>query len=145
MLEVAQAARAATTAETTTPTPVAKMVVSVATETDRAAWDAYVDACLAPPRGGVPGATGYHSWAWRDVFARSFGHESVYLVARRSDPESICGVLPLTEVRSLLFGRSLTSLPFLNYGGVVAGSNEAATALVDAAVRIAWARGCRHV
>ncbi len=124
------------------------VVVSVATEADRLAWDAYVDAHLAPPRAGVPdgfGATGYHTWAWRDVFARSFGHDSAYLMARRSDPDRICGVLPLTEVRSLLFGRSLTSLPFLNYGGVVAGSDEAARALVDEAVRIARVHGCRHV
>jgi|SRR5579864_1700299 len=133
---------------------VAHVVVSVATEADRAAWDAYVDAHLAPARAGWPGvsgAAGYHSWAWREVFARSFGHDSVYLVARRVDPDQkeqthgIDGVLPLTEVRSLLFGRSLTSLPFLNYGGVVAGSDEAARALMDEAVRIARGRGCRHV
>src|SRR5579863_758528 len=152
MIDVAQMARAKTTS--TAPLAVA---VSVATEADRPAWDAYVDAHLAPARVGWPGvsgATGYHSWAWRDVLSRSFGHDSVYLVARRVGPDQvdqsdqiheIDGVLPLTEVRSLLFGRSLTSLPFLNYGGVVAGSDEAARALLDEAVRIARARGCRHV
>jgi FemAB-related protein (PEP-CTERM system-associated) len=136
------------------PPAAAAVVVSVATEADRRAWDAYVDAHLAPARPderGASGATGYHSWAWRDVFARSFGHDSVYLVARRASRgqidqiQQIDGVLPLTDVRSLLFGRSLTSLPFLNYGGVVADSDEAARALVDEAARLARARGCRHV
>jgi len=138
MLEMAEAA-------TTAP---AAVVVSVATEADRGAWDAYVDAHLATARAdarATSGATGYHSWAWRDVFARSFGHDSVYLVARRAASIEIDGVLPLTEVRSLLFGRSLTSLPFLNYGGVVADSDGAARALVDEAVRVARARACRHV
>jgi serine/alanine adding enzyme len=140
-------------AEVATTAPAA-MVVSVATEADRVAWDAYVDTHLDRARtdmARLSGATGYHSWAWRDILARSFGHDSVYLVARRTSSDrihqidQIDGVLPLTDVRSLLFGRSLTSLPFLNYGGVVADSDEAARALLDEAVRVARARGCRHV
>jgi serine/alanine adding enzyme len=147
MRDTAEAAMTATLAP-------GALVVSVATEADRGAWDAYVDAHLASVRTAgraASGVTGYHSWAWRHVLARSFGHASVYLVARRGSPgqcdqiHQISGVLPLTEVRSLLFGRSLTSLPFLNYGGVVADSDEAARALLDEAVRVAGARGCRHV
>jgi serine/alanine adding enzyme len=129
----------ATTAQT-------DIVVSLATDADRAAWNAYVNAHLESAGTGSDrsGATGYHTWAWRDVFARSFGHESVYLLARRADGP-IEGVLPLTEVRSLLFGRSLTSLPFLNYGGVVADSDAIARALLEEAVRVAAMRRCRHI
>jgi FemAB-related protein (PEP-CTERM system-associated) len=147
MLDVAQMAQMTTMAPMATKAPAA-VVVSVATEADRGAWDAYVDAHLAPARTDARAAsraTGYHSWAWRDVFARSFSHDNVYLIARRAASIEIDGVLPLTEVRSLLFGRSLTSLPFLNYGGVVSDSDEAARALVDEAARVARARGCRHV
>ena len=36
-------------------------------------------------------------------------------------------------IKSLLFGSSLTSLPFVNYGGVMADSAEAGEALVVAA------------
>src|SRR5690606_18564439 len=48
--------------------------LTVALETDGAAWDAFVRA--------HPSATAYHSWAWRDVFGGVFGHEPLYLAAR---------------------------------------------------------------
>jgi len=109
--------------------------VTVASDVDRAAWDEFV--------GRHPGATGYHAWSWRRVFDRAFGHESIYLLARCNG--RIAGVLPLVYINSLMFGRSLTSLPFLNYGGVVADSDGIAQDLVDAAARIARERRCRHV
>jgi FemAB-related protein (PEP-CTERM system-associated) len=112
-----------------------RLAVTVAREDDRPAWDAFVSSSAA--------ATGYHAWAWREVFRRAFGHESVYLVARCGD--RIAGVLPLVEIRSRLFGRSLTSLPFVNYGGVAADSDEVARALVAAARDEARRRGAAHV
>jgi len=109
--------------------------VSAAGAADRAAWDAFVAA--------RPAATGYHEWAWRTVFERSFGHRSVYLMARRGS--RIEGVLPLVQINSLLFGRTMTSLPFVNYGGVLATSSDAAQALLSAAADEARAGRCRHV
>jgi FemAB-related protein (PEP-CTERM system-associated) len=47
------------------------------------------------------------------------------------------GVLPLAYVRSLLFGRFLASLPYLNSGGVLADNTDAAGALIDRAVALA--------
>src|SRR5262249_32341940 len=110
-------------------------VVAVAMDADAAAWDAFVRS--------RPEGTGYHAWAWRSVFVRAFGHEPIYLIARAG--AAVTGVLPLVQIRSLLFGRTLTSLPFLNYGGVMAASDTAAQALLDAATDIARARRCRHV
>jgi FemAB-related protein (PEP-CTERM system-associated) len=109
--------------------------VAAAVEADRAAWDAFVS--------GARGATGYHEWAWRTVVERTFGHRCLYLVARRGP--RIEGVLPLVQINSLLFGRTMTSLPFVNYGGVLATSTQAAQALVAAAADEARAGGCRHV
>ena len=88
--------------------------VSIAKSSDGGAWESYVDA-----RGD---AAGYHSWRWRQVFAEAFGHEPVYLIAREGG--LITGVLPMVQIKSLLFGRTLTSLPFLNYGGVMADGAE---------------------
>ena len=110
------------------------MTVSVATESDRADWDAYVERS--------PDAAGYHEWAWRAVFERAFGHRCRYLVARQG---SVVGVLPVVEIRSALFGRSLTSLPFVNFGGVLADTDEIARSLVDEAGRLARRNGCKHV
>lgn len=109
--------------------------ICVATSAEASEWDRFV--------ASHPGATGYHAWAWRDVIARAFGHESIYLSARSGG--SIVGVLPLVFINSRLFGRSLTSLPFLNYGGVVAGTTDIAERLVEAAATIARERRCPHV
>jgi serine/alanine adding enzyme len=112
-----------------------RAAVAVASEGDAAAWDAFVES--------RPEATGYHAWAWRSVFVRAFGHEPIYLIAR--DGADVTGVLPLVRINSLLFGRTLTSLPFLNYGGVVAASDGAAHSLVGVAAEIGRARRCRYV
>ena len=110
-------------------------VVSRATDADRPEWDAFVES--------RPGASGYHAWAWRDVFTRAFGHESIYLIARRE--ANVAGVLPLVRMSSPLFGRILTSLPFVNYGGVVAVDEAAEHALLTEAAGIASSLQCRHV
>lgn len=109
--------------------------VTRATADDQGAWETFVD--------GRGDRAGYHAWGWRRVFANAFGHEPVYLIARRG--ADIAGVLPLVHIRSLLFGNSLTSLPFLNYGGVIADSAEAGLALVAAAREEARDRKCDHV
>ncbi len=109
---------------------------------DAAAWDAYVER--------HPEASAYHRFGWRDVMARAFGHESRYLIAERGyghEPAAaqgtreIVGVLPLVIFRSRLFGRYVVSLPFVNYGGIVADTPEAERALVDAAIAETRAAG----
>jgi FemAB-related protein (PEP-CTERM system-associated) len=115
--------------------PINTISVAVATRGDAGAWESYVEA-----RGD---AAGYHSWRWRRVFERAFGHECVYLAARQGG--LIVGVLPMVQIKSLLFGRTLTSLPFLNYGGVMADAPEIAQALLDAASEQARQRRCSHV
>jgi FemAB-related protein (PEP-CTERM system-associated) len=77
------------------------------------------------------------------VFTGALGHDCTYLIARRDD--RIVGVLPLVQINSVLFGRTMTSLPFVNYGGVLAERDDDALALGDRAAELARRRGCRHV
>ena len=72
---------------------------------------------------------------WLTVLERGLGHRPYCLEAVSGG--RTCGVLPLAYVRSLLFGRFLTGLPYLNYGGPMADDDEAASALVDRAVELA--------
>ncbi|MFO7305199.1 MAG: FemAB family PEP-CTERM system-associated protein [Gammaproteobacteria bacterium] len=90
---------------------------------DRAEWNAF----LASREDG----SFYHLYEWREINARALGHESVYLAARAHG--QIVGVLPLTFVRSRLFGRILCSLPFVNFGGPCASDDEVVRALLHAA------------
>jgi serine/alanine adding enzyme len=102
---------------------------------DGAEWDDYV---TKHPSGTVD-----HLWDWRPIFDSILGHTPVYLVAHRG--REVCGVLPLVLFRSMLFGRSVISLPFLNYGGVLADDGEVCAALVDMAGREARVFGATHV
>ncbi len=104
--------------------------VTVAPGQDETAWDAYVEA--------HPESCGYHLWRWRGIFTGVFGHEAHYAAAERDG--RIVGVLPLVRFASPLFGRFVVSLPFVNYGGVVADDDEAAEALV--AYAGAYTRQC---
>ena len=115
----------------TPPAPVATVTV----ESAPAAWSEYVLRRAD--------ATGYHEWAWREVLERAFGCTPIYFAARRGD--AIVGVLPTVLLDSWLFGRSLISLPFLNYGGVLADDEGTERALLDAALAEARQRRCRHV
>jgi len=82
-------------------------------EEDASAWDSYV----ASHRD----STNYHRYSWRNVIKKSFGHKAYYLAAR-DNKDVICGILPLFFIKSSLFGNHLISLPFLNYGGMLANS-----------------------
>lgn len=117
------------------PLDVAAAVPAVTIETSPAGWAAYVE--------GHDSATGYHEWAWRNVLERSFGCEPVYFAARRGD--RIVGVLPAFVMNSWLFGRSVVSLPFLNYGGIVADDSAVERALFQYALEAARQRRAGHV
>ena len=109
--------------------------ITIADDVSAAAWDGYVS--------GHRQAVCYHLHAWRAVFERAFGHRTVYLAAKLG--ESIVGVLPLVEMRSLIFGRFFVSLPFVNYGGVLADNAVVERALFDRAGELAQERGLSHV
>ena len=107
------------------------MTISVSTEVDKS-WDRFVE---SHPRGTVG-----HLSAWGAIAHEAYGHDCLYLVA--DDGGEIAGVLPLVRIRSRLFGRRLVSMPFLDYGGVLADPDRGVeTALVDEALGLARRTG----
>lgn len=103
------------------------LVVDELTESGFPQWDAFV---MAEPR-----ATFFHRAGWKTVLERAFGHRTHFLQARRNG--ELEGILPLAQVRSLLFGNNLSSLPFCVYGGIVARNAEAEAALRGTACALA--------
>jgi serine/alanine adding enzyme len=99
--------------------------VEVSTRVTATEWDAFVE---------QSGGTVEQLWAWREIYRDVFGHRCVYLTARRNS--AIVGVLPLVLVRSRIFGRSVISLPFANYAGLLCADEEASVALVNEATAI---------
>jgi FemAB-related protein (PEP-CTERM system-associated) len=109
--------------------------LSISATVRPAEWDEYVRR--------HPDATPYHTLAWRTVFEHVFGHRTHYVTASRSGRP--VGILPMVEMRSWLFGRFMVSLPFVNYGGVLADDGEAREALLQAGTHLSRTGGLRHL
>ncbi|MFO1217485.1 MAG: FemAB family XrtA/PEP-CTERM system-associated protein [Burkholderiaceae bacterium] len=108
----------------------------VSTDTATAArWDAFVLSNVD--------ATFFHRAGWQGILERVFGHATHYLYAEREG--NVVGVLPLAEVKSLLFGHALVSLPFAVYAGVVAADEGVATELEAAADEMGRKLGAQHL
>ncbi|HTU10928.1 MAG TPA: FemAB family XrtA/PEP-CTERM system-associated protein [Allosphingosinicella sp.] len=90
-----------------------------------------------------PEATPFHLPQWSRAIASGTGQRAHLLVVERGG--EIHGLLPLTELRSRLFGAALVSTGFGVDGGILAGDDVAVAALAGAAVDLAAARGCPSV
>jgi FemAB-related protein (PEP-CTERM system-associated) len=89
-------------------------------------WDQFVRAHAS--------GTFFHLSGWKRVIERAFGHRTYYLIAERGP--AVTGVLPLTHVKSLLFGSSLISNAFGVHGGPIAENTETLAKLEAEAVRL---------
>jgi len=89
-------------------------------EREREEWGGFIEQ--------TPAATICHHYLWQTIIQSAYGHQPFYLLAR--DGGRVQGVLPLVLVRSRLFGSSLTSMPFLDYGGVCTEHEDVRAALV---------------
>lgn len=90
-----------------------------------------------------PAATPFHQPAWLAAVAAGCGQRARWLVAERANG-AIAGVLPLTEMRSPLFGRALVASGFAVDGGIL-GEADAVEPLAAAAQELARERGCSSV
>lgn len=77
-----------------------------------------------------PDATPFHLPAWSRAVERGCGQRVRFLVGERAG--EIVGLLPLTEVRSPLFGKSLVSAGFAVDGGVLGEGVEPLAAAAKA-------------
>jgi len=94
---------------------------------DGRAWDTFVKT--------HKDSSNYHQYGWRNVVEKSFGHRTMYLAA--TDGQSkICGILPFVQMKSRLFGNSLVSLPFFNYGGLLTSEDTVAATLLGASKKL---------
>jgi FemAB-related protein (PEP-CTERM system-associated) len=98
-------------------------------------WDEFVKS--------NPAASCYHLASWATVFNKAFGHDTRYLAAETDG--RIVGILPLVVFKSRFLRRFSVSLPFVNYGGVVADTPEVERALVDAAIDETRAMGGEYL
>lgn len=87
-----------------------------------------------------PAASIWHRPTVTQFIESTHGHATRYLCAVASDG-TVAGVLPAAQLKSRLFGNFLVSLPYFNYGGVLADSPEIARTLIAEADR--WRQQCK--
>jgi FemAB-related protein (PEP-CTERM system-associated) len=104
-------------------------------ETEALVWERFVTQHVA--------CSNYHRWGWKQVIEKSFHWPTFYLMAEEG--EQVRGILPLVWQKSRMFGSFVTSLPFLNCGGVVAESKSAKDALVSEAVTLTKRAGADYL
>ncbi|MEO1420087.1 MAG: FemAB family XrtA/PEP-CTERM system-associated protein [Pseudomonadota bacterium] len=98
-------------------------------------WVEYVDR--------HPDATHYHRLSWAELIRTEFRQSPHYLMAMSGD--KVEGVLPLVRLNSRLFGHYMVSMPYLNYGGIVADNKAARALLQEAATELGRELGVTHI
>lgn len=98
-------------------------------------WDEFV---RAHPQG-----TAYHLARAVQIGQVTFGLRTTYLSAW--DDQGLAGILPAVRQSSVFFGTFLVSVPFFNYGGVLARDGQAEQALIRAAQELAKEQRATHL
>ncbi len=92
----------------------------LAEEKDALSWDMFA---LSQQEVGP-----YHLYAWRRAVESAYGHKAYYVIAE-DHGGMIQGILPLILVKPPLMKGRLLSLPFCDYGGVIAADEGVKDAL----------------
>lgn len=100
------------------------------------AWNNYVTA--------HPAATIHHLTHWRNILKKTYNIESLYFFAHDNN-HKVVGILPLTRLKSRLFGDLLVSMPYFQRGGAIADHPMIEKKLIDAATKEASRLGVDHI
>ena len=90
-----------------------------------------------------PDATPFHLPQWSRAIAAGTGQQAHLLIAEQGG--AVRGVLPLTELRSPLFGTALVSAGFGVDGGILADDESVVAALATEAVRLSERLDCPSI
>ncbi len=115
--------------------------VKIFQQRDTHEWDTYVQSKKS--------AILYHLAGWKNIFEKTYGHKTYYLIARQecSQPikpnnphkislNSVVGILPLVHLKHYIFGNNLISLPFFDMGGLLAENIDVEKELIYEATKL---------
>lgn len=111
------------------------LTVSTAVDGDASAWQSFALA---------HGDHHSYDWAWRTIIQKSFKHRPQYQIARGADG-NIQAICPAFHVKSLLFGSSIISVPYVNAGGILAANAESYQAVLNSLVTLASSTGAARI
>ncbi|MCK4622658.1 MAG: FemAB family PEP-CTERM system-associated protein [Desulfuromonadales bacterium] len=111
------------------------MQIRIATDADQKNWDEYA---LNHGAGTI-----FHLCQWQQAIEKAFAHPNLSLLAMKQG--EIVGVLPLFELKSRLFGHSLSSVPFAELGGPLSDSAQIAAELLTYATDQGRQLSCEYI
>jgi FemAB-related protein (PEP-CTERM system-associated) len=97
------------------------------TAENRQIWNSYLS--------GAADANFYQRFEWQELNETHFRHKVYSIISQ--DDEGINGILPVVFIKSRLFGKIMSSMPFVNFGGVCANTIEQEKALLHYAIDLA--------
>ena len=101
-------------------------------------WDKFVE--------GHPFGLICHLSGWKEVLEESFPHmKGYYLALLGQDNCSIRAALPIYEVKSILTGKRLVSIPFATNCDPLISSDEEMGELLEAAINLSKMLGCSKI
>ena len=98
-------------------------------------WNEFIS---GPNKAGV-----WYSLEWRKILREEYGYKPFYLLAEEDG--NVCGVLPLLQIKSVITGNRLVSLPFSYDCGPIAVSDEALTVLIVETKRLVSELNCDYL
>jgi len=109
--------------------------VKLLTNKDKKGWNEFIK---GPNKAGV-----WYTLEWQKILMEEYGYKPFYLLAEEGG--EVCGVLPLFQVRSIITGNRMVSLPFSYDCGPIATSEEALTMLIAEAEKLVSELGCDYL
>jgi len=101
----------------------------------RPAWQSLAETALD--------STLAHAAAWLSLIPKALGHANRSLIAMRGG--EVCGALPMMLLRHWLLGTFNVSLPWLDYGGIIATDPVASHCLLQSAITQARTDGASWI
>ncbi len=98
-------------------------------------WNIFISKCN---NAGV-----FHTLEWKEIIQKEYGFKPFYLIAE--DGNEICGILPLFQIKSVITGNRLVSLPFSYYCGPLSKNDIVMEFLIESAKKLAEDLNCRYL
>lgn len=109
--------------------------LSLADDNNKEEWMKYIYSCQS--------INFYHDFRWKKVLEESFDHRCFYLIAQ--EDEKTVGIFPLVFIKSRIMASSLISIPFFNYGGILADNEDIATLLLNKAIDLSKEMHAKYI
>lgn len=109
--------------------------VELLTDDNKTKWEDFVS---LPNNAGI-----WHTLKWKEIIEKEYGFKSYYLMA--INDLKVCGILPLFQVKSMITGNRIVSLPFSYNCGPIADSDSSFTLLTNEAKILAEKLKCEYL